>query len=260
MEMQALPRMLEGNAESTAAGDAGAPMNHAHWSSLSDEEWIAEMLAALDADATLPGMGLEEWLDQALATVDTDAALAVMGDWESLDWANLRHAYGAADDLPAMVYALFSRDAEAVDEVFSSLVNRILHQGSVYSATMAVVPYLHRMLLDGRPLPRHQILRVLIFAARCSAAEPTPPAMEVVYAARAAGFARQGKDFGAYLAIQRAIYRFLCAHQGSYEQLLSDPDPEVREATTELLRTLHDKATETPPKGWEKGYVEDDDA
>ncbi|MFI1398066.1 hypothetical protein [Streptomyces sp. NPDC020681] len=64
-------------------------------------------------------------------------------------WTELSHAYGSAEDLPQALRALASDDdgesTEALDELWSSLV----HQGTVYAATAAAVPYLAGMAAAG---------------------------------------------------------------------------------------------------------------
>jgi len=55
------------------------------------------------------------------------------------DWAKLRHAYGSASDIPPLLEQL-SPDPEA--DVWDELWGRICHQGSVYSASFPVLPYL----------------------------------------------------------------------------------------------------------------------
>ncbi|MFF4322538.1 hypothetical protein [Streptomyces sp. NPDC001568] len=73
---------------------------------------------------------------------------------DDIDWAELEHAYGQADDVPALLRAAGSTDArvreEATDELFSSLC----HQGTVYSATAAAVPFVARLVTDG---PGHRL-------------------------------------------------------------------------------------------------------
>ncbi|MFF4341105.1 hypothetical protein ACFY00_14350 [Kitasatospora sp. NPDC001540] len=59
------------------------------------------------------------------------------------DWSQLRHAYGPATDVPALLHDLATAAdpvalSEAVQEAWSSLV----HQGTVYGATVAAVPFL----------------------------------------------------------------------------------------------------------------------
>jgi hypothetical protein len=62
----------------------------------------------------------------------------------SPDWSALNHAYGTADDIPA----LLRRAANAVapndyrDEPWFSLWSALCHQGDVYTASYAAVPEL----------------------------------------------------------------------------------------------------------------------
>jgi hypothetical protein len=55
------------------------------------------------------------------------------------DWAKLKHAYGPATDIPSLLEQL-SPDPKA--DVWDELWGRICHQGSVYSASFPVLPYL----------------------------------------------------------------------------------------------------------------------
>lgn len=195
------------------------------------------------------GLTFEGWFDIAWDQVDEELALSLMGDWDSIGWASLEHAYGSADNIPGLLYALFSRDADAAEAMLDALINDIAHQGTVYPATPYVLPYLQRMLIAGKPFPREVILRELARMARRSAAEPTPPALEAFYAACHRDDARRGEDRGAYLAIKRAIYGFLLDHQHTYEELLRDPAPQVRAGAAQLLRALRNQETAAPPEG-----------
>lgn len=67
---------------------------------------------------------------------------------DSPRWAELRTAYGAAVDVPAML-----RDLESVpnsqdyrDEPWFSIWSALAHQGDVYSASYAAVPHVVRVL------------------------------------------------------------------------------------------------------------------
>ncbi|MFE4696871.1 hypothetical protein ACFRIC_07225 [Streptomyces sp. NPDC056738] len=52
------------------------------------------------------------------------------------DWSQLKHAYGTAEDIPALFERL---GTEPNDEVWSDLWSRLCHQGSVYSASFAAL-------------------------------------------------------------------------------------------------------------------------
>ncbi|HKS16004.1 MAG TPA: hypothetical protein VJU16_01765, partial [Planctomycetota bacterium] len=64
-----------------------------------------------------------------------------MLDLDSPRWATLHHAYGFADDVPAMLRKLPVDPDGAWDEICGS----VCHQGDVHSAAFAVVPHIvHR--------------------------------------------------------------------------------------------------------------------
>ncbi|MFF4318223.1 hypothetical protein [Streptomyces sp. NPDC001568] len=55
------------------------------------------------------------------------------------DWSQLSHAYGSAEDIPALMDRIVS---EPDAELWSSLWSALCHQGSVYSASFAALPWL----------------------------------------------------------------------------------------------------------------------
>ncbi|MFD9498009.1 hypothetical protein [Streptomyces sp. NPDC060035] len=83
---------------------------------------------------------------------------------DDTDWAALEHAYGPADDVPGLLRAAGSQDARVRDEALDELFSSLCHQGSVYSATAAAVPFISRLALDG-PGDRLALLWLLHGAA-----------------------------------------------------------------------------------------------
>jgi hypothetical protein len=65
---------------------------------------------------------------------------------DSVDWKSLRHAYGSAEDVPALLRALASGDEEQRKQAIYELSGNIWHQGTVYAATAAAVPFLYELL------------------------------------------------------------------------------------------------------------------
>lgn len=64
----------------------------------------------------------------------------------TIDWTSLRHAHGVATDVPAMLQALLSDDADVRDQACAELHETVWHQGTVYSASAVVVPLLGELL------------------------------------------------------------------------------------------------------------------
>jgi hypothetical protein len=50
---------------------------------------------------------------------------------DTIDWATFSHAYGSAEDVPALIRALRSPDPETRDCALSELFSTIWHQGTV---------------------------------------------------------------------------------------------------------------------------------
>jgi hypothetical protein len=62
-------------------------------------------------------------------------------------WSQLRHAYGAADDIPNLLKQLEGLpSSEGDSEPWFSLWSALAHQGDVYSASFAAVPHVVRAL------------------------------------------------------------------------------------------------------------------
>lgn len=68
---------------------------------------------------------------------------------EAVDWPSLEHAYGPADDVPEMLRATLSPDGETREAAYDDLFSSLCHQGDVYSATAAAVPFVGRLARDG---------------------------------------------------------------------------------------------------------------
>ncbi|GAB6903557.1 hypothetical protein [Kineosporia succinea] len=83
---------------------------------------------------------------------------------ENLDWDTLSHAYGGAGDVPDLIRALRDEDWE---EACGELHGSILHQGSVYPATVAALPFLVEIGLDETAPGRTGALQLL--EAYCAA-------------------------------------------------------------------------------------------
>ncbi|MGY0060995.1 HEAT repeat domain-containing protein [Streptomyces sp. LZ34] len=80
---------------------------------------------------------------------------------EDVDWASLKHAYGAATDVPGLLGALRSADAEDRNGAFYDMYGSLCHQGSVYEATAAAVPFLVDILLEPGYPDRQDLLSFL---------------------------------------------------------------------------------------------------
>lgn len=99
--------------------------------------------------------------EQTLASLPPERMTALAGI-DQIDWHALRHAYGAADDVPIHLKLLLSDDSDVENSAWAFLYETVLHQGSVYPATIVMVAFLIRMLEQGEPPSRHEILRYIL--------------------------------------------------------------------------------------------------
>jgi hypothetical protein len=74
---------------------------------------------------------------------------------DDVPWAELRHSYGMADDVPGHLRAMQAGDWEGRYPPGLQLANHIVHQGTRSQAAVFTVPFLVRMALDPWQASRH---------------------------------------------------------------------------------------------------------
>ncbi|KAM6509829.1 hypothetical protein FALCPG4_017469 [Fusarium falciforme] len=98
---------------------------------------------------------------------------------DDIDWASLQHAYGSAEDVPALLNALRFHDKKELDRVYFALSSNILHQGTRYQATSYAVPFLYA-LLDAKDTPRREdLLYYLVNVALGHPSASVPSGVEI---------------------------------------------------------------------------------
>ncbi|MFD8252493.1 hypothetical protein [Streptomyces werraensis] len=129
---------------------------------------------------------------------------------DAIDWSSLYHAYGEdGSDVPHWIRALYSDNADRVDEVLGELFNSVLHQGSVYPATVAAVPF----LAHGAVHAVHGRAQVLALLAGAGGHGPEPQPGD-----EEEGCAKVGDEVSGLL------------------HLLGDDDPQVRRQMVRVAR------------------------
>jgi len=71
----------------------------------------------------------------------------VLDTLASVDWSRLHGAYGPAGDVPELIRTMAGPDAEAADKARRLLAGVVYHQGTTYSASPPVVPFLVELLV-----------------------------------------------------------------------------------------------------------------
>ena len=166
-----------------------------------------------------------------------------MDDLDQVDWARLKHAYGPATDVPAMLREL-AGDGEA-SHAFDQLFTSLNHQGSVYSATSAAIPFLIRILEGGR---RSELVH---FLGSVAEAEDASIGLELGKGVRALSRLLASEDPEERQSAARALGA-VTDHKGEASQALrkaieEERDKNPRAAMTESLATLDEKSA--PSRG-----------
>lgn len=153
----------------------------------------------------------------------------MINDLDRTDWASLGHAYGAADDVPGWLRGMVSPDPDVREKAFGNFYSAALHQGSVYSSTVASVPFLFAMADDPATPDRGNVVALLLGIGR-EAVDA-----EEVYAVIC------GED-GEESTIYPDTANLMREHADAFVGYAGDPDPGVRRASIEGLGLFLDDA------------------
>lgn len=148
-------------------------------------------------------------------------------DLDAIDWANLEHAYGPADDVPAMLRGLLDTDEQA--GALEDFRAAVVHQGWATLAAPACVPWL-AAALDHPAAPLAELIVLLVDLASAGSHEhwlenqTVPPP------------AREADEFMA------ALRSPVLACHGRFVTLLEHRDAMVRSAAALALAGLPEEA------------------
>ncbi|MFG2946342.1 HEAT repeat domain-containing protein [Streptomyces adustus] len=153
----------------------------------------------------------------------------MINDLESIDWASLGHAYGPAEDVPGWLRSMISPDPDVREEAFGSFYGAALHQGSIYSSTVASLPFLFAMADAPETPDRGEVVALLLSIGR-EAIDA-----EEIYAVIC------GPD-GEDSTIYPDTANLMREHADAFVAYARDPDPRVRRASIEGLGLFLDDA------------------
>lgn len=155
-------------------------------------------------------------------------------DLEAVDWGRLSHAYGSAQDVPIYLRNLGSEEAEIRHQALRALVMTILHQGSLYSATVAAIPFLLRLVAAPSHPARLETMDLVLMIVKECCFDAYRQRREVLLAA--------GNDthegLGGEPDLVAAISEVLWADMDLLERLQSDEDPHIRDMVDVVFAEL----------------------
>ncbi|MGW6390666.1 PBS lyase [Streptomyces sp. NPDC055103] len=147
---------------------------------------------------------------------------------EEVDWASLGHAYGPADDVPALLRGLASADPSERETALDGMYGAVHHQGDVYDSTLACIPFLLELVADPAVQDRGGIVELLTSIG----------GIELDDDEELDEFDPDDEEFipAANYAMAAAA---IAAGADVFLGLVGDPDPEVRLAAPCALASLH---------------------
>ena len=158
---------------------------------------------------------------------------------DDIDWSSLEHAFGPADDVPELLRGLISPEKDVRDDALGELFGNVWHQGTVYSATPHVVPFLVEILEQDAAPDREGVITLFALIAAGSGYLEVHAASEQRAKEWSAILRREGRDFEEELGKERrtvAFVRDACLlHLGLLLPYLASSEPDVR---TEVARAL----------------------
>ncbi|GLV60659.1 hypothetical protein KDH_74780 [Dictyobacter sp. S3.2.2.5] len=87
---------------------------------------------------------------------------------DTIPWQQLQHAYGDASEVPGWIRDLASPNKEVRQQAYSHLGSSVYHQGTVYSSTASIVPFLCELLDEDQVVHKIQLLQLLVSIAHGS--------------------------------------------------------------------------------------------
>ncbi len=96
---------------------------------------------------------------------DSVPSLPALDGLDDVDWSGLQDAYGPATNVPARLRALVSPTSEHQYFACQDLFQTILHQGTVCSATAAIIPFLFNLLEEDGPHDKTMVANLLAWIA-----------------------------------------------------------------------------------------------
>ncbi|MFI9587666.1 HEAT repeat domain-containing protein [Streptomyces sp. NPDC052236] len=85
----------------------------------------------------------------------------MFGGIDEVDWTVLRHAYGQANNVPALLRGLASADPAERESALDGMYGAVHHQGDVYDSTLACIPFLFELVANPAVQDRGGIVELL---------------------------------------------------------------------------------------------------
>jgi hypothetical protein len=165
---------------------------------------------------------------------------------DSISWSKLSHAYGKASDTPRHLRGLTTSRKSKRRHALDALRWSINHQGSVYDATAAAVPFLVELATSPEVAERGEILELLTDIARGSGWHQVHQRLDIVR--KTVGDEKIAQEIQREAGWVGTIREELTKAAPAIGGLLHDTDVEVRLHAANLLTAIPAAADQSVPR------------
>jgi tetratricopeptide (TPR) repeat protein len=208
-------------------------------------------MAKTESDEDRTRHSRSEKREDALATLPPERQ-ALLAGIEAINWHDLQHAYGRADDVPDLLHLLLSDDETVRDDAWEHLYSNVWHQGTVYEASAYVVPFMLRMLMYDGPPGKADLLHFLTALAEGSSYLAAHAQAQDDQLSWRGILARQGRDFDAELQKElgwvEATNQAVGEGISLYFDLIDHEEAEIQHLSLALLSSLRGRNAEIVPR------------
>lgn len=142
---------------------------------------------------------------------------------DAIDWSNLRTMKGTANDIPKLLHAFIDASDEAAVDKFLTLSELLSHQGTVYSAGVALIPFLVELLPSVSSDKQLLLLELMLIISEYHGQK-----VEVV----------DNNDGLETTSLSLKAQRELVKYHQSIMNYLQNEDPRIRRQTIYLLGSI----------------------
>jgi hypothetical protein len=170
---------------------------------------------------------------------------------DDIDWSKLKDAYGPANKVPALLRAFVCGHRDHSRWATEDLFQTIWHQGNVYSATAAVIPFLYNLLEGDGPYEKTDVAHLL-----ATIADGQPSFVHCEHDEKAATewraiLANVGRDLDTEIAeghrVAAEIHAQLRCRLDVLYPYLRHSDPELRRSIAVMIGRFPDVAARLLP-------------
>lgn len=165
----------------------------------------------------------------------------MLEQFSSINWSDLSHAYGSAEDVPHLLRDLTSPDEQLRGNARGTLYTNIYHQGTVYQASAYAVPFLVEILQQETVSEREEVLVLLAHLAQGNTYHRQHWHLYTEERKQAPALHAELEE-GLFWV--EKTYEAVSAGLPLYCSLLEDPDPKLRMAALRLLGSLSREAAQ----------------